>query len=846
MTMLTPPLKLGTPFLILALALFIGGCENKDTAADNEASDNIDNTSNTGTTIEKTGLVLASDYLQYATVCLDTTKNHSCSDEDASVKTQSGENGSFTLNLIAEQYQQYAIVAESNDTGNSSDEKLVLSTPPDKTAPGADDIVISPLTTLVQGYQQANLTLNAEAAETQIQNGIGISGASLFEDYLAVLNNHSQGNNKASTPANKTSYTQAQLDTYRKMNDVAQVATSMIQKAIKTVEDDAALGSDSIADFDIESELDSLISLISNSFVNKLTAVLNAIKSGSFNPSDVVDEIGLTIDLNTLDTAIASQEAINNLNITAESASIASLLSNTLNTFSIRYDMPALGELLFLQREQLSIADDQNSLIADLLWLESYALADGFQPDSAFVGTNSDVTTTNLYFDSAVNAWTPTPYNFHNNRPITLESDNSAIVSLYSGRANISADIMDISNLPLSSFQLPLDLNSYGADYQNTIPPFSFPIGSQMVNLNTIAVEDHYVLDENSFVTGIVPQVIANSFDDMMRLEPVDLSSQEPTYSIGCDSVLHECLYFELITTDLANLTSGSTGSVNYYLNDYQQGTNFMMLPSTGSWQILDLGGGLETLRIDFPDEIHNRLLTYPELAPETTGLIYSVFNDTMRKGYVTAQDTALPAQTAFNDTAADTVASYILASIAGPDAFIPYNTNTNDSFAIDLYQYDQSNNVFIVENNASFIRAAGSTSLPAAGETFDLSLNIYDSPGLLSAVEFDRITIDSVTSTSAFISGESYNEGNEPTGQPTDSGTLRINNNLLEIELSNANEEIRLKIVTIQPTTDIISQRLVNAVIFYTVRDFGNNYQIRASGVTTGTFLAGATTVGP
>jgi hypothetical protein len=127
--------------------------------------------------------VVADGYLQGAIVFLDKNNNKVLDPDEPCAVTDAS--GTYVVsNVTLADLLTYPVVvrvlatAIDRGTGKAVGKEYILSSPPGK--PG----FVSPMTTLVHTLMQANPALGIDAAETAIKAQVGVSGISLFGDYL--------------------------------------------------------------------------------------------------------------------------------------------------------------------------------------------------------------------------------------------------------------------------------------------------------------------------------------------------------------------------------------------------------------------------------------------------------------------------------------------------------------------------------------------------------------------------------------------------------------------------------------------------------------------------------------
>ena len=795
-----------------------------------------------GTTTQKTGSVLANGYLQFATVCLDTTKNNSCADEDNSVKTESDNNGSFTMSALVEQFSQFAIIAESKDDGSTTDEggaiaageKLVLSTPPGKTEPSTGNITVSPLTTLVQGYRDANVGLTTEAAEADIKENLGVeasSTVSLFDDYIAQLQALASSGNSKPIATGVLTNTEA----YTLFNQVAQVTTETIQQAI----DDA----DGVPGVDLNDQLDSLITIVIDDVVESLPNLVVAIgeldstAAAEFNAATVaalVTSVGLEIDVNTLADTLAEQEQIN----AATATGMQAIINEGLNFFDFDFDF--FSEVFIISRDEITISTSNASLLSAVTTeLDPNNLAAGFTTPLGN-GSNSG-----FYLD-ATNGWTPEPQSEADGAPVIFNADGSADITFTTGRSyRVSGAVSDIAGDFIRDYS-PNDPFS-----QSTIPSTStlvFSSGAKAIRFSGVSLNDEYRL-ETDFPAQSLSGGNATQLSDILG-SAIDANNNFLGDQIAFDnnSSNFRRIGIEFIGDDLSGALDTS-GTTNFYLIEDTFdasgafiGTTITPLPDTSTWTIATISG--ETLLTSaFPLGIKNLMQSFDD-GSNSSGILYSVAsvnnNADLYRGYFSLEGEAFADESwAFNSIAADDIENFIISELTGGSATalppIPDTTSfaDGDTFTIDLFQYDVVNDLILDNGSPSFTRGPDFNAL-AAGSVVDLSLNIFASPGVLETpIEFDRITVDSTDPT--IITSATFDNATGQATGATDTGTISLVNGELVVTLVNDQdgETINSLMIPIQATTDPITGGSINVLVIFTVSaaDGSNLF----SGVVTG-----------
>ena len=709
------------------------------------------------TTISKSGNVLSNGYLKFATVCLDTNNNKTC-DETGDLKTESDANGAFTLNALAEQYAQYAIIAESNsntaDDNGPVTEKLVLSTPPGKTEPTTGDVTVSPLTTLIQGYQQANLGLSAEAAEEQVKTNLGIDddNVSLFDDYVKKLQDlASSGSGKSIATGAVATGALSNAEVYTLFSQVAEVTTETIQQAIADVIADTTAG------IDLGDELDSLIAVIVDDVVEALPQMVTEIAAlpadQPFDPAALVTSLNLEVDLTTLAEAIAAQEQIN----TATATGMEAIIQDGLNFFNAGF----FSEAPVITRESISFGSngtDKTTLSSTLTAFDPLNAAVGFTTPTNS-GPNDE-----LYL-SATTGWTPSQPNNTDGASVTLNADGSASINAPDGSSfKVSGAVTDVSGLKVVDF-LPQDGSTQPSTNTTT-----FSTGAKAIRFSGVILADNYFLSASSQVDtsgGNGPQAItlgnlitSTPFDLTTNTDAVQTNDTNPVGDvIGCDFNGNTCIAFEFVGTDTSG-NVGTSGPTNFYKFDFTQTSPtgwhvITKLPDTSTWSITSLNG--ETiLTSQYPAAIKSQLLGFGNGGDNEAGILFSVYDNgtgsaVRRGGFETAGSAFADSEWAFNNTAADDVEQVIISelTIATNEPFITDTTvltASSGSFLMNLFMYDfASDTANIIATDQSFTRAAD-FSMPAVGDTFDLTLNLPDPQTAGNIVtEIHQLTIDTV-----------------------------------------------------------------------------------------------------
>ena len=796
------------------------------------------------TAIEKSGNVLANGYLQYATVCLDTNDNKIC-DETGDLKTQTDENGSFTLSALASQYAQYAVIAESNsdtldDDGDVS-KRLVLSTPPGKTGPGTDNITVSPLTTMVQAYQQANLGLNADAAEDQIKTGLGIDNeaASLFDDYIKKMEELS--NSGMSNKITVSGYRSSDAPESRSINEiyklfrrVAEVTSVSIQEAITDVETNTPAG------VDLNENLDALIVVVVDNVVGtlpKLVTAIDALPAGQFNPDELVTELNLKVDLNTVAEAIIAQEQIN----TASSSNMETVLQAGLNFFEIAN----FNNTYFIARSRIGFATNSSTQLAS-----STRIYDPFSGSSFIDSTdNSDYNSNSMYLGDA--GWTPYTSDL-NNGSAQLNADGSADISAPDRSFRVTAAVTDVSGQVITNF-LPQDSDLSSTNtFSNNARAIRFS-GENLSNSYYLETYTSVDANEDGNQDTQLSELLTSAstpFDPAVNDDPNVPDANPVGGDLGCyyNPTTNEaelCMRVEFVGNDTTG-AAGTSGTSNYYLMDYinrtTTGYHTITRLDTGSWNIESIRG--ETILVaPFPAKVQSQLTTFSNsMQDDSTGVLYSVYNGTLYQGnYIEAGTAFAEGDWAYNDIAAYDIEQLIVAEFSSqtsgsrPDITDTTLLDANSgSFPMNLFLYDVTNDTTTpIELGAQFTRAADIPA-PTAGDNYRLTLN-WSTPTTGTSIEAHELTIDTVTvdalsgATVGTATEQLLDANNQPApNSPANSASFAMLANgemrvVVSDNIGNVSIDIRLVPVTgdsTSPSIDVIAiittSDLQNSVVRY------------------------------
>jgi len=814
------------------------------------------------TAVEKSGNVLSDGYLQLATVCLDTKKTNSCDDEDATVKTESGADGSFTLSALASQYAQFAIVAQSKSDGTTTDnsgqikagEKLVLSSPPDKTEPTTGNITVSPLTTIVQGYQQANLSLTTKAAEDQVKENLGIdasSSVSLFDDYVEKLKQLAA--NTTPKPIASGAIATGVLtnqQAYNLFSQVAQVTTETIKKAISDVAADAA-SSSGVANIKLDTQLDSLIAIVIDDVVNSLPQLVNTLGTldpkAAFDPAALVTSVGLTIDLTTLANAITNQEQVN----TASATGMKSILQNGLNLFNADFfsDAPVFSHSI------LSLNTSGNALIGTFSEFNPNNSTAGF-----VVATGNNTKPGSFYLD-ATSGWTAEPANDITGSSVSFNLDGSANITTSVDSFSISAAVSDVGGQRVADYA-PLQIQP-SLSTSNRV----FATGSKAIRFTFTNLSDSYFLFADSPVDthgGNGPQAIllsdiitTTAFDITTNTDQITTNDTNPVSDIiGCDSLGNKCIAIEFVGTD-ASGNVGTSGTANYYLFDFvnRNPTGFHTITKlTGSspWTIESIN--TETLlKTTIPVAIKNQLLAFNSFDNESSGILFSVHPNSSGQSAVRRGDFSVIGNTnvnkewAFNNTGATDVEQMFVNDFTSktnptPKTNRPALTDTTvlqagATFTINLYQYDVVNDIAAISTpNKSFTRAANLAPVSVNQVINLIFVNGVDSAGKLT-FEHERLTISSTDTTLGSVDQIDLATGSVIPNTTKQVVITQLSNGEQKLQISDiANQQnliVRLVPVTgtsVAPTLDVL------LITTTTVQDLNNTTIIKFESVSTGT----------
>jgi len=799
----------------------------------------------TSTPIQKSGNVLADGYLQFATVCLDTNKDNSCDGETS--KTESNTTGDFTLSALATQYQQFAILAESNasttDDNGAITEKLVLSTPPGKTEPTTGDITVSPLTTIVQGYLQANLGLSTAAAEQQIKDNLGVesSSVSLFDDYIEQLKQLSSTPTKPIASGAIATGALTNTQAYTLFDKVAQVTSVTIQKAIAKVTADAA-ATNSVANIDLGAQLDSLIAVIIEDVVNSLPALVTAI--GNIAPDAVFDPAALVtidIDLTTLTNAITNQEQIN----TATATGMQAILEDGLNFFNIDF----FSELSSFAHDKITLNQAGNALIG------TFTEFNPNNPSAGFVTAQANNNNPGSFYLDATTGWTQEPADDITGSAVTINADGSADIVTAIDSFSISGAVSDVVGQRVADYA-PLELQP-----SLTGSTKLFTTGAKAIRFSGSSLSVSHFLFADSPVSsngGNGPQALqlsdiitASAFDLTTNTDADPLNDANPVGDIiGCEPLNNKCIAIEFVSSN-ASGNVGTSGTANYYLFDFvnRNPTGFhsiSKLADTSSWTISTISTE-DILKTSLPASVRNQLLGFNSFDNESSGILFSVAANSsgqqaVRRGdFSVVGDAFVDTNWAFNDTAATDVEEVIINDLNSGTV----NTGTgnaikslaaNTVFTTDLFQTDASLGTINNATGASFTRVSDFTAPTSNAGTLDLQLNLFSTPGtLLTPIEFERITIN--TGTPNLFTSATIDQITGIATGATSTGNITILNGDMLISLSDdvTSEAVSLHLIPVQPTTDPSgSTNSVNVVVVFTV--FGNTGNgIQQEGIITG-----------
>ncbi len=673
-----------------------------------------------GDTVSKTGSVLADGYLAFATVCLDTTGDKSCADEDTSVKTDTDSSGSFTLSALLEQYAEYTLVAEAEagtakEDGNEITSDLVLSSPAGETD------VISPLTTLVEAYLEANSTLSSDEAEDSILEDLEVTdeSVSIFDDYIAQLTALSSGKPLGAIAVGAQDNSGKSAD-YTLLRQVSQVASLSIQDNIRIIREAETAGTTSLR---IDNDFRSVFAVIGNDIIEQVADIASQARAAgaSFTPANLVR----LLDIADVEVAVIEQDATAN----ASTANIENILRDGASFFGFEDAVSGSDSFPFMEQQTFTLVPAATAGVEKKKKTTSRYTLGEVQGQGQFDP-----------LDSNNNGSVPSNGTWETRRSIdiTFNADGSAIVNTLGRSLNQRAITTDISGLNLQSFVSP-GMKAFVSG--------TFSQGAQAIRPTFTFLNDYYVIrpdKEVAFQTflrlsnGTISDntTTQTELEGILNPEPFVFATQIPLNDNGADftdDASPRAVFFDNINPSIkyaveligdrgVNQQQGQAEFYEYNFadrtsSDYHRITHI----STGTWQrkTISLGNDAtgneqftEVIVTEVPAIIRQKVHS-PEFEKVKRFIAFTLFDNGSGAGNRVRRGRFVPEGTVttkrnwrFNSVAT----ADIINSIGSLTDFFPVTDlstlQKGDAFNLRLFEFTNANTTPTDYGSQPFIRA--------------------------------------------------------------------------------------------------------------------------------------------
>lgn len=591
--------------------------------------------------------IVADGYLVNATVCLDLNLSKTCDLDEPSATSTNG--GNYSLQATQAQIDSSPVVAEiiAGTTVDEDNPAAPVTKGYTLNAPAGKGAFVSPLTTMVQARTEAT----GKTAE-QIENEILLSMnqdptlVSLFEDYVAQK---TDSTNPASIQ-----------DSYLQLHQVAQVTAATIVNNIEMIEAAISLGS---IDMDLNTVLDSVITIIVRDVIEELAVIATEVENAaSFDANTIATTVGPTVDTATIMQQVAVIEAASNSVATTDVEAIfASGISWLWAEFS---DWNGI-----LERSLISY-DATTGKLSEPIEMYSTANTSGWShmPNEA----DNLVLQANGTWLAVTDGWDSSPITFDN-------TVGEATIDANWGMDAVSnVKTSDLTGLNIKQFvanKLP-DLAQY------IDPSSEFTAGSIVYSMDITSLEDSYTISTYdwcgagaAWVNGDCNTVY--SLTDLLSptawVDPGDGSS----YPLLQNNITG-FLYYELVQG-----ATNSSGAVNYYHT----------LPTRtkvgeGTW-VMAAVNGVELLMVDHPEALLSEYDAPGYLDSFEENTFFAIQDGIAREGtHWPASIAEYPAESILANQQAqqEITAAFLGASIinAVPSLELPCDTSSDWNLLID------------------------------------------------------------------------------------------------------------------------------------------------------------------
>ncbi|MCW8956459.1 MAG: hypothetical protein OQL09_06220 [Gammaproteobacteria bacterium] len=571
------------------------------TACSDSSSSDPDPVVDPITTVTLSGKV-ADGYLNGATVCLDLNENQVCDTGEPSATSTAG--GNYSLDATQAQIDAYPVVVKvianqtiDEDTGNAVTKAYTLSAPAGKGA------FVSPLTTMVQAQVDATGE-SVDVIESQILTSMGqdSTAVSLFDDYV-VKESDATDPNQAS---------------YERMHQVAQVTAVQIADNLELI--DTAIA-DSTITIDLATALDSVINEIVALVIAELAAIDaaidDAVTAGTYDPDTVAATTAVTVDTGTIEAVVDAAEAEDNATI----AAIQTMFESGLYWIYAKF-------------ESWGNEFEYGSLVAAGSTITEIFYEYDFSTDTWIMPASS----VNSYVLQADGSWLAV--DDWNGATITYDSAaNTATID-----GNWGAEVFsNVQESDWSGLNIKTSLASISADLASIVNPAAvFSAGAKAYSGQVAYVADNYDLEfwDDCAVTD--PQYTATSgncntviIDWNTGLQATALADLLSATAWVDDGISWPNLYWlggnDTSSLQMELVGSGTSGTVNYYLEENCATSCTLTSVGTGSWNIIAVNG-TSLLMVDHPDTL---MTTYSSIIEKAVSVnsIFAVHEGVVRKG---------------------------------------------------------------------------------------------------------------------------------------------------------------------------------------------------------------------